>query len=346
MSADLTTLYLGLDLSGPLMASAGPLTGSLDGLRALADAGAAAVVLPSLFEEDVIEEELHLADLLDDGEEFPEFASAPLSDVAEDYVLGPERHVRLVERAKATLSIPVIASVNAAHPGSWERYATLLVEAGADAIELNMYSVAANAQEPAADVEARKLDIVSAVRAAVGVPLAVKLSPFYTSVSHFAAAVVERGADGLVLFNRFYAPDIDLGTLTVQPALTLSESDDLRLPLRWLGILRPQLPGTSLAATSGVHTGADVLKALLVGADVACTTSSVLRRGPGHVATMLAEVREWLEENEYDSVRQLQGSMSAAAVPDPAGFERAQYRAIITTLGRGSRPPGPRGSGR
>ena len=168
----------------------------------------------------------------------------------------------------------------------------------------------------------------------MGVPFAVKLSPFYTSVAHFAAAVVSRGADGLVLFNRFYAPDIDLGSLTVQPALTLSESDDLRLPLRWLGILRSQLPGTSLAATSGVHTGADVLKALLVGADVACTTSSVLRRGPGNVTRMLAEVREWLEANEYDSVRQLQGSMSAASVPDPAGFERAQYRAIVTTLGR------------
>ncbi|MGM0385498.1 MAG: dihydroorotate dehydrogenase-like protein [Actinomycetota bacterium] len=334
MSADLTTRYLGLELSGPVMASAGPLTGTLDGLRALQDAGAAAVVLPSLFEEDVIEEELQLADLLDDGEEFPEFASAPLSDAAADYVLGPERHVRLVERAKATLSVPVIASVNAAHAGSWERYATLLEEAGADAIELNMYSVAANAHESAAEVEARKLEIVSAVREAVGVPLAVKLSPFYTSVSHFAAAVVEHGADGLVLFNRFYAPDIDLGTLTVQPALTLSESDDLRLPLRWLGILRPQLPRTSLAATSGVHSGGDVVKALLVGADVACTTSSVLRRGPGHVATMLAEVQAWLDANEYSSVRQLTGSMSAASVPDPAGFERAQYRAIVTTLGR------------
>ena len=172
------------------------------------------------------------------------------------------------------------------------------------------------------------------MRAAVTVPLTVKLSPFYTSVAHFAAAVVGRGADGLVLFNRFYAPDIDLDTLTVRPALTLSESDDLRLPLRWLGILRPQLPETSLAASSGVHTGADALKALLVGADVACTTSSVLRRGPGHVTTMLAEVREWLEANEYESVRQLRGSMSAASVPDPAGFERAQYRAIVTTLGR------------
>lgn len=334
MSADLTTRYLGLELSGPIMASAGPLTGTLDGLRALEDAGASAVVLPSLFEEDVIEEELHLADLLDDGEGFAEFASAPLSEAAADYVLEPERHVRLVERAKAALGIPVIASVNAAHPGSWERYATILVEAGADAIELNMYSVAADASESAADVESRKLDIVSAVRAAVTVPLTVKLSPFYTSVAHFAAAVVGRGADGLVLFNRFYAPDIDLDTLTVRPALTLSESDDLRLPLRWLGILRPQLPETSLAASSGVHTGADALKALLVGADVACTTSSVLRRGPGHVASMLAEVREWLEANEYESVRQLRGSMSAASVPDPAGFERAQYRAIVTTLGR------------
>lgn len=334
MSADLTTRYLGLELSGPIMASAGPLTGTLDGLRALEDAGASAVVLPSLFEEDVIEEELHLADLLDDGEGFAEFASAPLSEAAADYVLEPERHVRLVERAKAALGIPVIASVNAAHPGSWERYATILVEAGADAIELNMYSVAADASESAADVESRKLDIVSAVRAAVTVPLTVKLSPFYTSVAHFAAAVVGRGADGLVLFNRFYAPDIDLDTLTVRPALTLSESDDLRLPLRWLGILRPQLPETSLAASSGVHTGADALKALLVGADVACTTSSVLRRGPGHVTTMLAEVRAWLDANDYESVRQLRGSMSAAAVPDPAGFERAQYRAIVTTLGR------------
>lgn len=334
MSVDLTTRYLGLELSGPIMASAGPLTGTLDGLRALQDAGASAVVLPSLFEEDVIEEELHLADVLDDGEGFAEFASAPLSGAAAGYVLGTERHLRLVERAKSALRIPVIASVNAAHHGSWERYATQLVEAGADAIELNLYSVSADAHEPAGAVEATKLDIVSAVRSAVSVPLTVKLSPFFTSVASFATAVVGRGADGLVLFNRFYAPDIDLDTLTVQPRLSLSESDDLLLPLRWLAILRPQLPATSLAATSGVHTGADALKALLVGADVACTTSAVLRRGPGHITSMLDELRSWLEANEYESVTQLQGSMSAASVPDPAGFERAQYRAILTTLGR------------
>ena len=334
MSADLTTSYLGLELSGPIMASAGPLTGTLDGLRALQDAGASAVVLPSLFEEDVIEEELHLADLLLEGEEFAEFASAPLSEAADSYVLGCERHLRLVERARAALEIPVIASLNAAHPGAWERHAALLAEAGADAIELNMYSVAADPRESAADVEARKLDIVSAVREAVSVPLAVKLSPFYTSVAHLAAAVVERGADGLVLFNRFYAPDIDLDSLTVRPALTLSESDDVRLPLRWLGILRPQLPGASLAASSGIQTGADALKALLVGADVACTTSAAVRHGAGHVARMLADLRSWMDEHDYESVRQLRGSMSAAAVPDPAGFERAQYRAILTTLGR------------
>jgi len=334
MSADLTTQYLGLTLTSPIMASASPLTGSLDTLRELEDAGASAVVLPSLFEEDVIEEELHLADVLDDGEGFAEFASAPLSDAAADYVLGPDRHVRLVERAKAVLGVPVIASVNAAHSGSWERYATLLVEAGADAIELNMYSVSADPGESAADVEARKLDIVSEVKAAISVPLAVKLSPFFSSVAHFAGDVVGRGADGLVLFNRFYAPDIDLDTLTVQPRLHLSDSDDLLLPLRWLGILRPQLPGTSLAATSGVHSGADALKTLLVGADVACTTSAVLKRGAGHVATMLDELATWLEAHDYESVTQLKGSMSAASVPDPAGFERAQYRAILTTLGR------------
>lgn len=334
MSADLTTQYLGLTLTSPIMASASPLTGSLDTLRELEDAGASAVVLPSLFEEDVIEEELHLADVLDDGEGFAEFASAPLSDAAHDYVLGPDRHVRLVERAKAVLGVPVIASVNAAHSGSWERYATLLVEAGADAIELNMYSVSADPGESAADVEARKLDIVSEVKAAISVPLTVKLSPFFSSVAHFAGDVVGRGADGLVLFNRFYAPDIDLDTLTVQPRLHLSDSDDLLLPLRWLGILRPQLPGTSLAATSGVHSGADALKALLVGADVACTTSAVLKRGAGHVATMLDELATWLEAHDYESVTQLKGSMSAASVPDPAGFERAQYRAILTTLGR------------
>lgn len=334
MSADLTTQYLGLTLSGPIMASASPLTGKLDTLRQLEDAGASAVVLPSLFEEDVIEEEFHLADVLDDGEGFAEFASAPLSDAASDYVLGPDRHVRLVEQAKSVLGIPVIASVNAAHSGSWERYATLLAEAGADAIELNLYTVNAEPGESAAGVEARKLEIVSEVWSALPVPLSVKLSPFHTSVAHFAAGVVARGASGLVLFNRFYAPDIDLETLTVQPRLHLSESDDLLLPLRWLGILRPQLPDTSLAATSGVHSGADALKALLVGADVACTTSAVLRRGPGHVATMLAELTTWLDDHDYASVEQLKGSMSAASVPDPAGFERAQYRAIITTLGR------------
>lgn len=330
---DLRTQYLGLDLAGPLIASASPLTGRLDTLAALEEAGAAAVVLPSLFEEDVIEEEDVLADVLDTGEGFAEFASAPLSETASRYELGPERHLRLVGEAKRALTIPVIASVNASGPGSWARYATGLADAGADALELNLYSVNADADLPGAALEARHLEVIAAVRAAVRVPLAVKLSPYYSGLAHFARAAVDAGADGLVLFNRFFAPDIDLEDLSLAPRVSLSDSDDLRLPLRWLGILRSQLRGTSLAATSGVHTGNDVLKALLVGADVACMTAAVLRNGPGYMRAVLADVAEWLDANEYTSVRQLTGSMAADAVANPGDFERAQYRTIITSYG-------------
>ena len=328
---DLSTRYLGLELTGPIIASCSPLTGRLDTLKQLEDAGAAAVVLPSLFEEDVIEEEMHLVDLLDAGDGFAEFASAPLSEVegVDAGVLGTERHVRLVAQAKQSLDIPVIASVNAAHAGSWQQYASIMADAGADAIELNVYSVAADPAEAAVDVEERMREIVAAVRSSVSLPLAVKLSPFYTSVANVAAQVVREGADGLVLFNRFYAPDIDLDELALLPRISLSQSDDLRLPLRWLGILAPQLRDTSLAATSGVHTAEDVLKVLLVGADVACTTASLLRRGPAHLATMLDDLARWLEEHDYASVAQLRGSMSAASVPDPGGFERSQYRALV-----------------
>jgi dihydroorotate dehydrogenase (fumarate) len=246
----------------------------------------------------------------------------PDTDLGE---LGPDRHVRLVEEAKQALSIPVIASVNAARPGSWARYATLMVEAGADAIELNVYAVAADPRRSAVEIEAEYLRVISSVRAQVQVPLSVKLSPYFSSMAHFAAEAVTAGADGLVLFNRFYSPDVELETLSVEPRVELSNSRELRLPLRWLAILRPQLPGTSLAATSGVHTPADVVKALLVGADVACTTSAVLRHGPEHVATLLAGVRVWLTENEYDSVDQLRGSLSVAGAEDPAAFERSNY---------------------
>ena len=276
---DLSCTYLGLPLTGPVIASAGPLTGTVDSLLRLQAAGASAAVVPSLFEEELIDEELSMHEALEHGTN--SFAESldyfPHTDFQD---LGPDRHVRLVEAAKRALSIPVIASVNAAHPGSWKRYATLMADAGADAIELNVYAMATDPARPAADVEASYLDIVGEVRAAVGVPLAVKLSPYFSSLPHLAAAVVGAGADGLVLFNRFYQPDLDLDTLAVRPAVELSTPAELRLPLRWLAILRPQLRDTSLAASTGVHSAADVLKALLVGADVACMTSAVLRHGP------------------------------------------------------------------
>jgi dihydroorotate dehydrogenase (fumarate) len=329
MSPDLHTRYLGLELTGPLIASASPLTGRLDTLLRLEEAGVSAVVLPSLFEEEVVAEEMSLHESLEQGtgsfaESLDFFPELPMHE------LGTDRHLRLLEEAKQRLTVPVIASVNAVHPGSWQRYAEQMVDAGADAIELNLYALATDPDRTAANVEAAYLEVVAAVRAAVRVPLAVKLSPYLSSTAHFAARVVEAGADGLVLFNRFYQPDLDLVTFGVSRALELSTSADLRLPMRWIAVLRPQLPRTSLAATSGIHTATDVAKALLVGADVACTTSSVLRNGPGHVRTMLEGLTGWLTENLYDSVDQLRGSASAAGVPDPGAYERAQYVQLLT----------------
>jgi dihydroorotate dehydrogenase (fumarate) len=327
----LATSYLGLPLRGPIIASAGPLTGRVDSLRELEAAGAAAVVLPSLFEEEVEAEEMQIHDFLDQSEHFAEFAGGMLPEV-ELPDLGPERHVRLVTEAKAALSVPVIASVNAAHPGSWSRYATMMADAGADAIELNVYAVSADPHRSAADVEAGYLDIIREVKSAITVPLTVKLSPFFSSFAHFAAAAVDAGADGLVLFNRFYAPDIDLGTLGLVPVVELSSSAEMRLPLRWMGILRSQLPGTSLAATSGVHSAADVIKLLLAGASVACTTSAVLHHGPGHISSMLEGIRFWLEENEYVGVDQMRGSVSLSAAADPSAYERSQYLNVLSTM--------------
>lgn len=335
--AELATRYLGLPVVSPVIASAGPATGRIESLIELQDAGVGAVVLPSLFEEEVIADELSLHESLEQGtnsyaesiDYFPE---------TDYYDLGVNRHVRLVAQAKSKLKVPVIASLNAAHTGSWSRYAALMADAGADAMELNIYAMATDPTRSAADVEAGYLDVVREVRAAVDVPLAVKLSPYFSSLPHFAAALVREGVDGLVLFNRFYAPDLNLDTLAVEPRLDLSHSPDLRLPLRWLGILRPQLPTTSLAATSGIHTYADVAKALLVGADVACMTSAVLREGTVHVAAVLAGLRTWLEENDYESVDQLRGSVSAANTPDPAAFERSNYVKVLSSYS-----PSPRG---
>jgi dihydroorotate dehydrogenase (fumarate) len=328
--ADLATTYLGIPIVSPIVASAGPDTGKVDTLVQLQDAGVGAVVLPSLFEEEIVAEELSLLKALEQGtNSFAE--SIDYFPETDYYDLGPDRHVRLVEEAKRKLSVPVVASVNAAHSGSWQRYAGLMADAGADAIELNLYAMPSDPARSAADVEAAYLDVVREVRAAVRVPLAVKLSPYFSSLSHFAAALVAAGVDGLVLFNRFYSPDLNLDTLTVEPRLELSRPSELRLPLRWLAVLRPQLPTVSLAATSGVGSYEDVAKALLVGADVACMTSAILREGPSHVAAVLAGLRTWLEENEYESVDQMRGSVSAATSGDPEAFERANYVKVLSS---------------
>lgn len=327
---DLSTSYLGLELRGPIVASSSPLTGRVETLQELEHAGAAAVVLPSLFQEEAEAEELEANDLRETGDDFAEYASAPLPEVDTDDI-GPMRHMRLVRDAKQALSIPVIASVNGTRPGDWAAYARLLADAGADAIELNLYSVNADPDESSAQAEDRYLAIVDAVRRRIEVPLAVKLSQHITGLSSFARRVQDAGADGLVLFNRFYGAEVDLDSLSLLSLLSLSDPAELRYPLRWIGILRAQRPGLSLAATSGVHSGLDALKALLVGADVAYTASAVIRNSPQHVRTMLGDLTDWMTEHDYESVRQLQGSMSADHVSDPGEFERAQYIKVITS---------------
>jgi dihydroorotate dehydrogenase (fumarate) len=328
MGADLTTTYLGFTLRSPVVASASPLTGEVDAARRIVDAGAAALVMPSLFEEEILREEVGLNLALEAGSEHFAEALDYFPDVTE-LATAADHYVAKVAALKAAVDVPVIASLNATSTGAWTRYASLLADAGADAIELNLYHVAADPDRSSVDVEDEKLAVVAAVRGAIGVPLAVKLSPYFSSTAHFARRIVAGGADGLVLFNRFYQPDIDLDALDVVPRLELSSPWELRLPLRWIAILRPLLDGTSLAATSGVASGIDVAKAIAVGADVAMMTSAILRHGAAHVATVTGELQHWLDEHDYVSVAQLRGSMSHAKTDDPAAFERANYHRVL-----------------
>jgi len=327
MSPDLTTDYMGLTLRSPIVASAGPLTGRVETLLELQEAGVGAVVLPSLFEEEVEEEPLRLAETLETG--LGTFAEATgdsgfFPDI-EFPDVGPGVHLRLVAEAKEALDVPVVASVNARSAGAWVRYARMLADAGADAIELNLYDVVTDPDEDSVDVEDRLVGAVRAVRSEVAVPLAVKLSPFYSALPALAVRLVTDGADALVLFNRFYQPDIDIETLGVSTSVSLSHPSEVRLPLRWIGILRPLVPEASLAATSGVASGAEVIKVLLAGADVAMMTSALLRHGPEHVAEVEAQLASWMSEHEYTSVRQMRGSVSYRTTADRSSYERAQY---------------------
>jgi dihydroorotate dehydrogenase (fumarate) len=297
---DLRTHYLGLELRTPLVASSSPLTGTLDGLKRLEDAGAGAVVLPSLFEEELA---------------------------------GAAAHLELVEQAATRLSVPVIASLNGTSRGGWVRHAARLEEAGADAVELNIYYVSSSPGQSGSEVEWRYLDIVAAVRQTAGVPLAVKLSPYFSSVTNMAGQLVEAGANGLVLFNRFYQPDLDVETLEVVPSLELSTSTELRLPLRWIAILHGR-HRVSLAASTGVHTAEDAVKALLAGADVAMMTSALLRHGSDHLARVEAGLADWLDRHGHGSFDQVRGKLSQRSVRDPAAFERANYLKVLASRAR------------
>jgi dihydroorotate dehydrogenase (fumarate) len=324
---DLSTTYLGLELRSPLVASAGPLTARLDSLRALEQAGVGAVVLPSLFEEQVENEDIQAARLGDLGVDSNPEATGYFPDLG-DYESVVDRYLRHVEEAKKALSVPVVASLNGETSGGWVRYARLLELAGADALELNLYGIAADMDVTGREVEDDQIELVAVVKASLSIPLAVKIGPYYSAFGHQAARFVDAGADGLVLFNRFYQPDIDPRTRKVTPALELSTSAELRLPLRWTAILSGRVEA-SLAVTTGVHTGADAARCLLAGADVAMMTSALIKNGPEHVATVERELVAWAAESGFESVAQLRGSVSQRHVADPSAFERANYMAAL-----------------
>jgi dihydroorotate dehydrogenase (fumarate) len=322
MSVDLRTRYLGLNLAHPIVASASPLTGSVDGLKRLQDAGVAAVVLPSLFEEQIEHEEMAAHNLMMYGAELSPEAQGFFPEM--NYSTGPDKYLELIAGAKRALSVPVIASLNGYTPGGWTGIAHKFQEAGADAIELNVYFLAASVDDTSAEVESRYVDLVESVTRQVSIPVAVKVAPYFSAMANMAARLARAGARGLVLFNRFLQPDIVLDELEVAPRLVLSTSDELRLALRWIAILRGRVDA-SLAATGGAHTPEDVLKLLLAGADCVMLASSLLTRGPAHIGALVRGVEAWMAEREYASVAQMKGSLSQQSCPDPDAFERANY---------------------
>jgi dihydroorotate dehydrogenase (fumarate) len=324
---DLSTTYLGLNLKHPVVPSASPLADGLDKIRRLEDAGAAAIVLPSLFEEQIVGES-HLLD------HFLSYATDAYAEALnyfpemDSYNVGPHEYLDLISRAKAAVHVPVIGSLNGVSTGGWVEYARMMQEAGADALELNIYYIPTDPMISGVEVLQMYLDVVQAVRNNISIPLAVKLGPFFSSFGNVAMRMGKAGADGLVVFNRFYQPDFDLERLEVVPNLVLSSNWEMRLPLRWVSILYGRVP-VDFAITSGVHTYEDVLKGIMAGAKVTMMASELLRHGIGRIGLVVQEVERWLEEHEYESVRQAQGSMSQRNVAEPAAFERANYMKVL-----------------
>jgi dihydroorotate dehydrogenase (fumarate) len=324
---DLSTTYLGLELKHPVVPSASPLSDGLDKIRRLEDAGAAAIVLPSLFEEQIVGES-HLLD------HFLSYATDAYAEALnyfpemDSYNVGPHEYLELIRSAKAAVGVPVIGSLNGVSTGGWIEYARMMQDAGADALELNIYYIPTDPMISGVEVLQMYLEVVQAVRSNISIPLAVKLGPFFSSFGNVAMRLANAGANGLVVFNRFYQPDFDLERLEVVPNLMLSNAWEMRLPLRWVSILYGRVP-VDFAITSGVHTYEDVLKGIMAGAKVTMMASELLRHGVGRIGLVVQELERWLEEHEYESVRQAQGSMSQRNVAEPAAFERANYMKVL-----------------
>jgi|tagenome__1003787_1003787.scaffolds.fasta_scaffold20837798_2 dihydroorotate dehydrogenase (fumarate) len=327
---DLSTNYMGLQLRTPLVASASPLSHELAGIRQLEDAGASAIVLYSLFEEQIRKDERESEFYLHAGSESCA-ESLTYFPTPVDFRVGPQGYLNHILRAKDAVNVPIIASLNGSSFGGWTGMAKRIEQAGADAIECNIYFVPSDMNASSADIEKSYTDIFRAVKHSVDIPVAVKLSPFFTNMAGMAKRLDEFGADALVLFNRFYQPDIDLEHLEIRPNVLLSTAQDLRLPLTWIGILYGRIKA-NLAATGGIQSGQDALKLLMAGANVTMMCSSLLRHGAGHIRQVEQEMTEWMDQHEYGSVRQLQGSMSQLRCPNPSAFERAQYMHAVSRM--------------
>ncbi|HXX93427.1 MAG TPA: dihydroorotate dehydrogenase-like protein [Planctomycetota bacterium] len=338
---DLSTTYLGLPLPHPLMPGASPMVDDLSLVRRLEDAGAAAVVMHSLFEEQIVGEQFASQYFIDaHAGAHPEAASYFPSP--EEYALGPDEYLEQIAKIKKAVRVPVIASLNGTTRGGWLGYARLIEQAGADALELNVYAVATDPSERGTLIEERVVDMLKTVKREVRIPVAVKLSPFYTSLAHFASQLDAAEADGLVLFNRFYQPDLNAEELEVSPTLHLSDSSELLLRLRWLAILSGRVR-PSLAASGGIHDGLGAIKAVMCGAHAVQMVSALLRRGPEHLRAVKAEMVAWMEQHEYESLAQMQGSMSLARCPDPQSYERANYMHVLQHWRGVVNPPGEGG---
>jgi dihydroorotate dehydrogenase (fumarate) len=327
---DLTTTYLGLSLQNPLVASASPLSEKVDMVKKLEQAGVSAVVMYSLFEEQVIHESLELDHYLFTGTEIsPEFDT--IYPQTGHYVLKPEAYLDQIVRLKKAVQIPIIGSLNGVSTGGWIKYAKQIESAGADALELNIYYLPTDPSMTASALEENYVSLVRNIRNSIHIPLAVKLSPFFTVIPNIARRLVEAGANGLVLFNRFYQPDFDLENLEVVPNLILSRSDEIRLPMRWIAILYGRLQA-DLALTSGIHTAEDVIKGMMAGASATMMTSALLQKGPDLVPGLLKDLGQWMKDHEYESVRQMIGVLSQKSLKDPAAFERANYMKVLSSF--------------